>query len=151
MRHLNGIARSWIISGVSVVLFIGIAFFALPAGSALAAPGSALAAPGGCPATYMCIFVDPGYAGERGDFAGDNANLGDFSSETCGTWADCDASVYNNGTSGDGVRLYRLTNYDGGSVCISDHSGYSNLRDVDFPDGEPVAFNAESDKWVSSC
>lgn len=133
--------RPWSATGGSVALIAGVAFsVAAPAGTALAGTSTVH----GCPPTYMCLYVDTSYSGERGDFAGDNPNLADDASSTCGTWSDCAESAYNNGTSGDAVILYSGTNYTGNSYCIADNTGATKLP-IDL-------FNeAKSNKWVSAC
>jgi hypothetical protein len=54
-----------------------------------------------CPSTYACGWVDSGFGGARGQWAGANPHLSAFGQPQCqsGNWNDCISSDANSGTS----------------------------------------------------
>lgn len=90
-----------------------------------------------CGSTYLCVWYDAHYGGNRYSFGGNNASWH--------TWAiaDDDSSSYNNGTSGSAVGIYVNTNYEGQRiVCLPRGSWASHHSPND---------EGSSNRWLSSC
>lgn len=110
--------------------------------------------------TYFCFWVNSGYGGNMGKFAGPNPNWGLFKDSECvypaaahdadGTWNDCASSGYNDGTSGDAVVVYQNTNMGGEDACLPDHStAYSDFASYTYGDGSASLNDSiSSNSWT---
>lgn len=78
----------------------------------------------GCPSSYGCGWVNSGYGGPMGKWAGNNPNFTVFGQSQCqdGNWNDCISSIDNNGTSGCNMNWWWNAGY-GGNVW-SERVGY---------------------------
>jgi hypothetical protein len=139
-----------------------LAVFALPAivaGAMIAAPAASAAQPAAmqpaaqssCPAGYLCFWVNAGYAGAMGKFAGDNGWWGQYSQAQCqtGTWNDCASSLYNHGNY-DAVYVYQDVNYGGGRACAARGTAWSNLTTLHFNNGAGMNDVITSNKWLTT-
>lgn len=90
-----------------------------------------------CSSTYLCVYWDSHYGGNRYSFAGDN--------DTWSTWAiaNDDSSSWNNGTSGARARIYTGPNLtDTRVVCLTMGSYAAHHSPND---------SGDSNVWTSSC
>lgn len=78
----------------------------------LAVP-TAGAASGDCGSGNLCAWYDSNYNGSRYQFAGNNTSWHSWAI------ADDDSSWYNRGTSGLRVQVYKNTNYNSTTICLS--------------------------------
>lgn len=90
-----------------------------------------------CASTYLCVWWNSHYGGDRFQFAGNNTSWHSWGI------ADDDSSSYNNGTSGYRVAIYVNTQYEGGRiVCLPRGSWASHHSPND---------EGSSNRWLSSC
>ena len=115
----------------------------LMAGAGLVATGGAAEA--ACGAGNLCAWEHINKTGAKASFGGDNANWGNFSKSTGGSWNDVASSVQNNGTSGMGVYLYQHSSYGGDWLCLPKGYSYNNLGNQGFND------KITSNKWSWNC
>jgi hypothetical protein len=77
-----------------------------------------------CPASYLCVWVNSNFGGDRGKFEDKNTNWTEFKDHECyypaaahdadGTWNDCASSAYDNGTSSTPYAVvWQNVNYSG--------------------------------------
>lgn len=95
-----------------------------------------------CPASYSCAWINAGYGGARGQWAGNNANWRVFPRSGCqtGTWNDCASSFRNHGTYCT-VSTYRDAYGGGGGIIWFLGDSSSNLNDQSIND------EISSDVW----
>ncbi|WP_377267543.1 peptidase inhibitor family I36 protein [Peterkaempfera sp. SMS 1(5)a] len=126
---------------------------------AVASAGTANAAtmvePRGCSAGNFCFYNNAEYNDGPGQLSGNNANFTVFSHPSCQThtWNDCISSVYNHGTSGLGVNVYRDANYSGAVFCVPDNVAYAYLPAA-YPYTLgliPLNDSISSNKWTTDC
>jgi hypothetical protein len=133
------------------------AALALAGGALTATAATATAAPqtvpAGCGSGNFCFWNNANFNDGPGQVSGNNANFTVFSHSSCpyGTWNDCISSVYNNGTSGLGVNVYRDANYLGPSFCVSDNSGYAYLPTYYTNTTVVLNDSISSNKWTTAC
>ncbi len=136
-----------------------LAVIALPviaAGAMMAAPAASAAgtiqpaAMSNCPAGYLCFWVNSGYGGAMGKFAGNNSWWGQYGQAQCqtGNWNDCAASLYNHGNYG-AVYVYQDVNYGGGRACAARGTAWSNLTTLHFNNGAGMNDAISSNQWRS--
>lgn len=90
-----------------------------------------------CGSTYLCVWWNSHYGGDRYSFAGNNTSWHSWAI------ADDDSSSYNNGTSGARVAIYVNTQYEGSRiVCLPMGSWASHHSPNDA---------GSSNRWLSSC
>jgi hypothetical protein len=142
-----------------------LALIGLPAlvAGGLVAPGSAFArpstvdtvvpatSPSQCPSGDLCFWVDAGYVGQMGKFAGNNANWTDFSEAQCkhGNWNDCASAIYNHGAS-ENARVFQNSNYQGGVRCIARGTLWSDLTKQSFNNGGNMNDAISSNDWTTA-
>jgi hypothetical protein len=104
-----------------------------------------------CPASNLCFWVNAGYAGNMGKFAGDNGWWGQYSQAQCasGTWNDCASSLYNHGNY-DAVYVYQDVNGGGGRACVAKGTAWSNLTTLHYNNGAGLNDSITSNKWGTS-
>ena len=79
-----------------------------------------------CPSSYLCVWWDSHYQGNRYQFGGDNTSWSAWSI------ANDDSSSYNHGTSGRKASIYTGPNYtDTRVVCLSmgSYTGHHSPND----------------------
>lgn len=90
-----------------------------------------------CPSTYLCVYWDSHYGGDRYQFGGSNTSWGSWAI------ANDDSSSWNKGTSGLKSSIYTGPNYtDTRVVCLSMGGWAAHHSPGD---------SGDSNVWVSDC
>lgn len=155
ITKLAVIALPAIAAGAMIAAPAASAAPAAPAVQSAAVAGAVVpAATSSCPAGYLCFWVNAGYTGNMGKFAGNNPWWGQFSQAQCksGTWNDCASSLYNHGNY-DAVFVYQDINYGGGRACVARGTAWSNLTTMYSNDGHGLNDAITSNQWrtVATC
>lgn len=121
-RHGRAIALA-----VTALMVATLAVFSAPAVTAHNSPdgyyGVNYSKPSGCLDGRLCVFSGTAFSGSYAQFAQDNLNW-----DCCPAAKNNDESAYNNGTTGNTVKVFELDNYGGWTLyCLRMGHGWKLL------------------------